>query len=69
MVRRLISALIWDISGYEIVQTAKILEKNGLFFQDFWRYTVLRLSPVNFNVLFSFGADIFIVCRIDLISF
>ena len=29
--------------AYEIVQTAEIIEKNGLFFQVFWRYTrVLR---------------------------
>ena len=25
--------------AYEIVKTAEILEKNGLTFQDFWRYT------------------------------
>ena len=28
----------WYVA-YEIVQTAKILEKNGLTFQDFWRRT------------------------------
>ena len=25
----------------EIVQTAEIIEKNGLSFQDFWRYTYI----------------------------
>ena len=33
--------------AYEIVQTAEIIEKNGLSFQDFWRYTYLH----NKNIL------------------
>ena len=31
--------------AYEIIQTAEILEKNGLTFQDFWRYTSLEFQP------------------------
>ena len=31
--------------AYEIVQTAEILEKNGLTFEDFWRYTRLPQQP------------------------
>ena len=44
LVQRLISALIWDILTYEIVQTAEILEKNELTFQDFWRRTFYKLK-------------------------
>ena len=29
--------------AYEIVQTAEIIEKNGLSFQDFWHYTVCKV--------------------------
>ena len=47
LVRRLISALIWDISGlWNLVQTAEILEKNGLSFQDFWRRTWIHPTTI-----------------------
>ena len=36
--------------SYEIVQTAKILEKNGFSFQDFWRYIYLHTQFTNMDL-------------------
>ena len=38
--------------AYEIVQTAEILEKNGLTLQDFRRYTyIIFNNPVKLNLI------------------
>ena len=46
----MLKSYVIKIGNREIVQTAEIIEKNGLSFQDFWRYTI--------KILFIFLYDI-----------
>ena len=44
-------------SKYEIVQIAEIIEKNGLPFQDFWRYTY---TLVDFSASKKYSEQLFL---------
>ena len=46
--------------AYEIVHAAEIIKKNGLSFQDFWRYYLLRPNGCVVVV----GAGVVVVCGV-----